>query len=53
MAQAGERQVVVCTHAPELAAEHGDEVRDLLREPWTPTPTQTELELTEDKEPEP
>jgi predicted ATPase len=51
MEQAGERQVVVCTHAPELATEHGDAVRDLKRQPWKPV--QAELELPEDKEPTP
>lgn len=51
MAQSGERQVVVCTHAPELAADHSQDVRDLKRDPWVPTAVQQDLDLPDDKEP--
>jgi len=34
MRQAGARQVVVCTHAPELMADHRDATSRLGAEPW-------------------
>ncbi len=47
MAQVGPRQVVVCTHAFEVAADHPEAVRDLVSEPWTARveePAQLELD---------
>jgi predicted ATP-dependent endonuclease of OLD family len=36
MKQAGERQVVVCTHAPEVIADHRDSAVPLAAELWSP-----------------
>lgn len=36
MLQAGDRQIIVCTHAPEIAAEHRDSLFELSLKPHTP-----------------
>ena len=33
--QANGRQVIVCTHAPEIAADHRDVLAELKLKPWT------------------
>jgi hypothetical protein len=34
--QAGDRQIIACSHAPEVAAEHRDRLVELSAIPWTP-----------------
>ena len=36
MRQAGDRQVIVCTHSPEVVAEHRDALVKLSSEAWSP-----------------
>ncbi|MFT3788914.1 MAG: AAA family ATPase [Tepidisphaeraceae bacterium] len=43
MAQAGDRQVIVCTHAPEVVAEHRDSLVELRSQIWSGT-TQEEVD---------
>lgn len=42
MKQAGNRQIIVCTHAPEVAIDHQDSLVILVAEPWK---SQLDLDL--------
>ncbi len=50
MRQAGDRQIIVCTHAPEVVAEHRDALTELNSKTWSSaegiTETDTEVELS-------
>lgn len=35
MRQAGDRQIIACTHAPEVVAEHRDALIELSSKPWS------------------
>ena len=37
MKQAGDRQIIACSHAPEVAAEHRDRLVELCPVPWNPS----------------
>ena len=50
--QAGERQVIACTHSPEVSADHITRLRKLSPKPWRgeSNPIDEDLELAEDNE---
>lgn len=51
MLQTGERQIVVCTHSPEIAADHRDRLFELIQKTHIPTqPALPETELPEDED---
>jgi len=51
--QAGDRQIIVCTHSPEVAADHQEALVGLHPEDWTPPTTHPDdEELTLDLESE-